>query len=166
MNFQNPNKPEVDQHSYLNKDFMPQHVDKEYMRAHRASDLAYNVNALIDTARFALENDSSGIPLDRRGIASTLEVTSRIASDLIDACELLERSETQVEDASSRLAGFAEWTDTEAPASLLDDQGAPTTELLAYCKAQGLSLDWLFLGDAKGLVMAQHRQAREDQSDG
>ena len=160
MNIQNaPAQPEVDEYTYLNQDFIPDHCEKEYVRKHRASGLAYDVNALIDTARFALENDTSGIPLDRRGIANTLEITSQIATDLIGICEMLEKPKEETEDASSRLASFAEWTGTNATSALLDEQGAPTDELLSYCKAQGLSIDWLFLGGPKGLVMRQNRQA-------
>ena len=171
MNIQNPltaDQPEIDTLHYLNTHFMPQHYDAEYMKLHRASGLAYDVNALIDTARFALENETSGIPLDRRGIANTLEITSRIASDLIVACEMLENPKQEageeVDHTAVRLAQFAEWTGTEAPESLLDGDGAPTDELLDFCKSQGLSLDWLFLGDAKGLVMAQHRNTARKNS--
>ena len=53
----------------------------------------------------------------------------------------------------TRLADFASWTKTEAPKTAVDEDGAPSAELLAYCDEHGLSLDWLFRGDVKGLVL-------------
>lgn len=59
-----------------------------------------------------------------------------------------------------RLGLFAEWTGTTPPEKVLDDDGAPTGQFLAYCRDNGLSLDWLFLGDERGLVMQAHNRAR------
>ena len=59
-----------------------------------------------------------------------------------------------------RLNLFAEWTGTTPPEKVLDDGGAPTDQFLAYCRDNGLSLDWLFLGDERPLVMEAHRRAR------
>lgn len=81
-------------HTFLNPDFEAPETNVEYCRKHRASGLGYDVLAMIDTARFALENDGSGVPLDRRGIATTLQIASRIAGDLIDACETLEKRDS------------------------------------------------------------------------
>lgn len=69
--------------------------------------------------------------------------------------------EDDLKQAKDRLKAFGEWTRTEPPSELLDDTRAPTDELLCYCRAEGLSLDWLFLGDVRGLVMAQHNRAKE-----
>lgn len=77
-------------------------------------------------------------------------------------------------DALERLAQFVEWTGTAAPSRLLDEDGGPSNALLAFCKHQGLSMDWLFRGDVRGLVMRSHRAASkrilntgfEDEEDG
>lgn len=60
-----------------------------------------------------------------------------------------------------RLATFAEWTGTVPPETLLDEDGSPSDALLAFCRSQGLSLDWLFRGGVHSLVMRAHRAARE-----
>ncbi|MEM9497599.1 MAG: hypothetical protein AAGA28_06745 [Pseudomonadota bacterium] len=59
-----------------------------------------------------------------------------------------------VKEARYRLEEFSGLTGTVSPTRLLDDNGAPTTELLAYCKAEALNLDWLFCGDARPLLLA------------
>ena len=79
-------------HLFLNKDFMPSNVDSDYVAKHRASGLAHDVCALVDTARYAVENETSGTPLDQRGIASTLGFVSHLLGDLIDLCETLENT--------------------------------------------------------------------------
>ncbi|KAA9010157.1 hypothetical protein [Histidinibacterium aquaticum] len=64
-------------------------------------------------------------------------------------------------EARARLAQFAGWTNTEAPASLVDADGAPTDELLQYSDEQELCLDWLFAGDVRPLALAfrEHNEA-------
>lgn len=67
--------------------------------------------------------------------------------------------------ALERLALFAEWTGTTPPARVLIDQGDGATfsdEILAYAYRNGLSLDWFWLGDERGLVMAYHHEAKKD----
>ena len=59
--------------------------------------------------------------------------------------------------AHARLAQFAEWTNSKAPKTILDKDGAPTTKLLAYCVKEELNLDWLFIGDVKALALAERR---------
>lgn len=81
----------MNRYTYLNPDFMPNHVDEKEVSRTRASGLAYDVQALITTAQFAMENDTSGRPFDQRGIAQTLEIAATMACDLIDRCEGLER---------------------------------------------------------------------------
>ncbi len=90
MTIQDKPKPELGKYTYLNPDFMPDHLNEEYCREHRASGLAYDLNAIIKTAYAAVENDGLGLPLDRRGIGTTLNIAMNMAGDLIDACELLE----------------------------------------------------------------------------
>lgn len=62
------------------------------------------------------------------------------------------------DDARGRLTKFAEWTKTTAPKEMLDEDGAPKDELLDYCRKENLSLDWLFTGDEKGLVLVLRSQ--------
>ncbi len=63
-------------------------------------------------------------------------------------------------EARQRLAHFAETTRTKPPKSLLNERGAPTAELLSYCRQEGLSLDWLFLGDINCLLSAYRARNR------
>lgn len=58
-----------------------------------------------------------------------------------------------------RLTQFVEWTGTVAPSRLMDEDGEPSMALFAFCRHQGLSLDWLFRGDVRGLVMRSHYAA-------
>lgn len=65
--------------------------------------------------------------------------------------------------ALERLALFAEWTGTTPPARILDGEGEERTfsdDILAYADEQGMSLDWFWLGDERGLVMANHNRER------
>jgi|GEM_PF-3716394 len=80
----------LSRHEYLNPDFIPNHVDEDFCRKHAASGLAYDVLALIRTAQFAMENETSGVDLDKRGIAATLEIAGNMAFDLISRCETME----------------------------------------------------------------------------
>ncbi|WP_028031124.1 hypothetical protein [Gemmobacter nectariphilus] len=76
-----------------------------------------------------------------------------------------DRSATMKAAAAERLALFAEWTGTTPPERILDGEGAEATfsdALLAYAEAEGLSLDWLWLADDKGLVMACHNAAKAE----
>ena len=52
--------------TFLNPGFLPAAGHESYYRDHRASNAAYEAKGLVATARFALENDSSGTPMDRR----------------------------------------------------------------------------------------------------
>ncbi|MEM7073633.1 MAG: hypothetical protein AAF484_01020 [Pseudomonadota bacterium] len=62
-----------------------------------------------------------------------------------------------VKEARYRLEEFSGLTGTASPSRLLDDNGAPTTELLAFCKVEALNLDWLFCGDSRPLLLAYRR---------
>ena len=78
--------------TFINPAFCESWKDKEYHRKAFASTLAYEVSAMLRTAHSAYENDTSGIPMhDDRGIGLTLEVAIRMAGDLIDRCEDLEK---------------------------------------------------------------------------
>lgn len=101
-----PVKPTVEPHAaspsrhvYLNPDFMPNYAAEEYCRTHRASGLAYEVRSIVAAAHSAFENDGSGIPMEERGIAPTLEIAVHMASDLIDLCETLEQRLVKAKEA-------------------------------------------------------------------
>ncbi|KJZ31565.1 hypothetical protein TW83_07820 [Paracoccus sp. S4493] len=64
-----------------------------------------------------------------------------------------------------RLALFAEWTGAPVfdPAQVVEkteDGDTFSTEFLAYCCATGLSLDWVWLGDERSLVMGAFHAAQ------
>ena len=60
-------------------------------------ELAYNLSALIDAARFAFDSDSTNVPITQRGIERTLFIASNMASELIDSCELMNHRPVQIE---------------------------------------------------------------------
>lgn len=66
---------------------------------------------------------------------------------------------TTPEGAMKRLALFGDWTNTTPPARILDEDRAFSDEILTYARRTGLSLDWFWLGDERGLVMQAHRAA-------
>ncbi|MEO1108741.1 MAG: hypothetical protein AAFX90_12535 [Pseudomonadota bacterium] len=59
--------------------------------------------------------------------------------------------------ARDRVNYFASVIGRNAPAKLLDDDGAPSFELRVFCVDTGMSLDWVFLGDLRAMVLASHR---------
>jgi len=65
------------------------------------------------------------------------------------------------DDARQRLDAFAAQTDTTPPAHVLIDEhgdGATfTDDILNYCLATGLSLDWLWLGEGSQTVSREGR---------
>lgn len=61
--------------------------------------------------------------------------------------EKLAKAAQSTATSEQRLAAFAKATETQAPSKLLAEDGAPSKEMLAYCKATGCSLDWVFCGD-------------------
>ncbi len=60
-----------------------------------------------------------------------------------------------------RLTQFVERTDLVGPLRLIDEDGAPSTELLNFAERTGLSLDWLFRGEVRGLVIQSRNAARK-----
>lgn len=57
------------------------------------------------------------------------------------------------EGASARLALFAKWTETTAPASIFAADNTLDDAFQAYATSEGLSFDWVLFGDVRGLVM-------------
>ncbi|MGR3792638.1 hypothetical protein [Vannielia sp. SX4] len=65
---------------------------------------------------------------------------------------------------SERLAQFAAWTGATPPASVAEDQGDGltfSTELLQFADRTGLSLDWLWLGTPRSLILGAYNRAQE-----
>ncbi|WP_265502211.1 hypothetical protein [Paracoccus beibuensis] len=64
-----------------------------------------------------------------------------------------------------RLALFAEWTGTAPfPADKIlegsKDERTFTDAFLRHCNDTGMSIDWVWLNDEKGLVIAAHHAAK------
>ena len=51
------------------------------------SSVAYEVVALIEVSRHALDNETSGTPLDQRGIGETLAICQAKAEELLEGVE-------------------------------------------------------------------------------
>lgn len=64
------------------------------------------------------------------------------------------------QEASARVAYFASVLGKEPPAILLADDGAPSSELMTFCNDTGMSLDWVFTGDLKPMVLASYRDRK------
>lgn len=89
-------------------------------------------------------------------------VLLRTLSQTLQAMSGIDAPATQPEpdkhqEASDRVAYFARVVGKESPTNLLSDDGAPSPELLAFCNDTGMSLDWVFTGDLKPMVLASHR---------
>lgn len=72
------------------------------------------------------------------------------------------RMDRTLSKAMQRLAQFAEWTGTTPPEHITEGEGNDrtfSTAFLVYANQHNLNLDWLWLGEVRGLVMAYHRQA-------
>ena len=66
-----------------------------------------------------------------------------------------------------RLTLFAEWTGTKPPEKLTEGAGDERTfsdDLLMFCHETGLSLDWVWLGDEKSLVLQAFNAAQGGQA--
>jgi hypothetical protein len=66
-------------------------------------------------------------------------------------------TEQRRKETRERLAQFEEMTGVKAPDTILDEDNAPTDEILIYAASNGLSLDWLFLGDPLPSILYLHR---------
>ncbi len=64
------------------------------------------------------------------------------------------------DDIKKRLLQVAEWLKLDAPPISHRQDGSIQHDaaLLAWCKAGGVCLNWVFYGDAESMVIAQHRQ--------
>ena len=67
--------------------------------------------------------------------------------------------------ARDRLALFAEWTgaprfDPNEIVERTEDGDTFSTEFLTYCAVTGLSIDWVWLGDERSLVLGAFNAAQ------
>lgn len=134
---------------------------------HDEGDMA---NDLVELSRLGLAALETGANIDTDyPLAALFRVMGAMADELGERIEdgsparaAFIASEKGEGDAATRqrLAEFAVWTGTVPPAQLLDADGEPTDALRAYCRENGLSLDWLFAGDAQSLVMQAHHAAK------
>lgn len=63
-----------------------------------------------------------------------------------------------------RLSQFAAWTGTKPPKQVTENQGDGltfSTELLQFADRTGLSLDWLWLGTPRSLILGAYNRAQE-----
>ena len=86
-----PSASGLSRHTFLNPEFMPDGVNEDYCAKHRASGLACDVWALISTIEGAYDYSDCGPSSSGRGISTTLSLAANLASDLIEACEKLEK---------------------------------------------------------------------------
>ena len=76
-------------------------------------------------------------------------------------------NETEIEmphdeiEATARAEFFANTLGLTAPGKLVADDGAPSKELLDFCRKTGMSLDWVFLGDLRPMVRATYRSRHD-----
>ncbi|MDF0602313.1 hypothetical protein P1J78_16355 [Psychromarinibacter sp. C21-152] len=61
---------------------------------------------------------------------------------------------TELQEARTRLQLFASTIGSEAPERLQEQDGAPSREVLDFCRAHGASLDYIFCGDVRPLIRA------------
>ncbi|SHK23186.1 hypothetical protein SAMN05444000_1233 [Shimia gijangensis] len=65
--------------------------DQEQIQKSKASTMAYRLRSLIAVAYSAFDNDCGSIEMENRGIDQALELAEKMACDLIDLCEEMER---------------------------------------------------------------------------
>lgn len=70
------------------------------------------------------------------------------------------KSSKASEGIKNRLLQVAEWLKLDAPPVSYEKDGSLQHDaaLLAWCKAGGVCVNWVLYGDAKSMVVAQHRQ--------
>ncbi|MDP5217124.1 hypothetical protein Q5Y75_07840 [Ruegeria sp. 2205SS24-7] len=64
------------------------------------------------------------------------------------------------EKAEARAKLYAHTIGVNSPASLVADDGAPSREVLNFCLTNGASLDWIFLGDVRGMIRDSYKLAK------
>ncbi|WP_143040425.1 hypothetical protein [Rhodobacter sp. 24-YEA-8] len=62
--------------------------------------------------------------------------------------------------AAGRASYAAGVLEVEAPQSLLAPDGGPSSEIMDFCQKTGVSLDFIFCGDVKGMLRAAYRREK------
>ncbi|MEP1592883.1 hypothetical protein [Sulfitobacter sp.] len=62
-------------------------------------------------------------------------------------------------EAEARMQFYADTIGVFPPERLLSGDGSPAPELLNFCVRYGASLDWIFLGDVRGMIRDSYRIA-------
>ncbi|MBL6427861.1 MAG: hypothetical protein HOY44_10080 [Maritimibacter sp.] len=70
----------------------------------------------------------------------------------------MKKTEQRHKETRERLTQFEKQAGVKAPENIWDDEGGFTDEILAFAVANGLSLDWLFLGDPMPTILTLHRR--------
>lgn len=81
----------LSRYDFLNPTYCRPYEDPEYVSSSRATSLCLMASELVTCAQLAFENDGSGIPLENRGIRTTLEVAVSVIDDLNTVCHELQR---------------------------------------------------------------------------
>ena len=72
-----------------------------------------------------------------------------------------DRIEIDYDEAAKRASLYAETINVDPPSKLVDGDGAVSRELGAFCREYGASLDWIFLGDVRGMIHDSYNLAQE-----
>lgn len=65
-------------------------------------------------------------------------------------------------EAEARVEFYADTIGVTPPARIVTKGRAPSPELLTFCNRYGASLDWIFLGDIRGMIRGNYRLARRN----
>lgn len=63
-------------------------------------------------------------------------------------------------EAEARMHFCADTIGVQPPERLLSEDGAFAPELLNFCARYGASLDWIFFGDVRPMIICSHKMAR------
>ncbi len=77
-------------------------------------------------------------------------------SDILSNPGRHERDAMIAGEPEARVALIADVLKMSPPESLLADDGAPSAELLAFCRQSGASLDFIFCGDLRAMIRRSH----------
>ena len=64
-------------------------------------------------------------------------------------------------EAEARMHFYADTIGVVPPDRLISEDGAPAFELLNFCVRYGASLDWIFLGDVRGMIRDSYKVAQD-----
>ncbi|MDA8746642.1 hypothetical protein N9M66_00340 [Litoreibacter sp.] len=118
--------------------------------------IALHGDSISDHGNFAAQVYREALPhLPRFAAAHLRECFARHDIQISEDDNAMESDQMSDADRTStleRLQDHATANKVTAPTVLLACSGAPSTEVLDYCATHGLTLDWVFLGEAP-----QHR---------